>query len=160
MPGARAVSFINDTTVILPPELSLDMEAITTVTEWLQGRLRVEGISLKRSISQTLLADGVWPKHLTGEKRTTTDDTDLTVVQQGMRVVGVPNGTENFKRDFLQDVVNGEPDELVRALVPRDDTQASFWILGLPASLPSHLVSTVPHSITHHSAADYDAWLE
>ena len=55
--GARAVSFIDDMTVILPPELSLDMETIGKVTEWLQGRLEVEGISLNRRKSQTLLAD-------------------------------------------------------------------------------------------------------
>ena len=35
VPGARAVSFIDDITVILPPELSLDMAAIGKVTEWL-----------------------------------------------------------------------------------------------------------------------------
>ena len=40
VPGARVVSFIDDITVILPPELSLDMAAIGTVTEWLQVRLR------------------------------------------------------------------------------------------------------------------------
>ena len=36
VPGARAVSFIDDTTVILPPELSLDMAARGKVTEWLK----------------------------------------------------------------------------------------------------------------------------
>ena len=45
MPGARAVSFIDDIiTVILPPELSLNMAAIGKVTEWLQERLGVEVI--------------------------------------------------------------------------------------------------------------------
>ena len=33
VPGARVVSFIDDITVILPPELSLDMESIGKVTE-------------------------------------------------------------------------------------------------------------------------------
>ena len=61
VPGARAVSFIDDITVILPPELSLDMAAIEKVTEWLQERLGVEGISLNRRKSQALLADGVGP---------------------------------------------------------------------------------------------------
>ena len=42
VPGARAVSFIDDITVILPPELSLDMAAIGKVTEWLQERLAGE----------------------------------------------------------------------------------------------------------------------
>ena len=46
VPGARAVSFIDDITVILPPKLSLDMAAIGKVTEWLPESLRVEGISL------------------------------------------------------------------------------------------------------------------
>ena len=43
-----------------------------------------------------------------------------------MRVVGVPVGTEQFKRDFLQEAVDGEPAELVRALDPMEDAQASF----------------------------------
>ena len=47
VPGARAVSYIDDITVLLPPELSLDMAAIGNVTEWLQERLGVEG-SLNR----------------------------------------------------------------------------------------------------------------
>ena len=33
VPGARAVSFIDDITIILPPELSLDMAAIEKVME-------------------------------------------------------------------------------------------------------------------------------
>ena len=68
MPGARAVSFIDDITVILPSELSLDMVAIWKVTEWLQERLGVEGISLNRRKSQALLADRVGPEQLTEEQ--------------------------------------------------------------------------------------------
>ena len=55
----------------------------------------------------------------------------LTMVRQGMRVAGVPVGTQHFKRDFLQKVVGGEPAELVRALVPMEDAQASFQTLRL-----------------------------
>ena len=33
VPEARAVSFIDNATIILPPELSLDMTAIAKVTE-------------------------------------------------------------------------------------------------------------------------------
>ena len=62
------------------------------------------------------------------------DTTGLTVVRQGMRVVGVPVGTEQFQRDFLQEAVNGEPVELVRALVPIEGAQASFQILRLSGS--------------------------
>ena len=67
MPGARAVSFIDDITVILPPELSLDMVAIGKVLELLQKRLGVEGISLNRRKSQALLVDRVGPEQLTKE---------------------------------------------------------------------------------------------
>ena len=93
VPGARAVSFIDDITVILPPELSLDMVAIGKVTGGLQERLGVEGISLKRRKPQALPADGVGPEQLTEEQRVAMDSTGLTVVRQGMRVVGVPVGT-------------------------------------------------------------------
>ena len=92
VPVARALSFIGDITVILPPELSLDMAATRKVTEWLQERLGVEGISLNRRKSQALLADGVGPEHPTEEQRTAMDGTGLTVVRQGIRVVGVPVG--------------------------------------------------------------------
>ena len=66
-PEARAVSFIDDITVILPPQRSLDMEAVGKFTEWLQERLRIEGISLNRRKTQALLADGVGPGHVTEE---------------------------------------------------------------------------------------------
>ena len=93
VPGARAVSFIDDITVILPPQVSLDMAAIGKVTEWLQERLRVEGISLNQRKSQALLADGVGPEQLAEEQRVAMDTTGLTMVRQGMRVVRVPVGT-------------------------------------------------------------------
>ena len=89
------------------------------------------------------------------------DTTGLTVVRQGMRVVGVPVGTEQFQRDFLKEAVNGEPAELVRALAPMEDAQASFQILRLSAtSRLSHLLRTVPPSITGQAAANYDALVE
>ena len=71
------------------------------------------------------------------------DSTGLTVALQGMRVVGDPLGTEQFQRDFLQKAVNGEPAELLRALVPMEDAQASFKILRRSAtSRLSHLLRT------------------
>ena len=121
VPEARAVSFINDITVILPPELSLDMAATGKVTECLQELLGVEGISLNRREPQALLADGVGPEQLTEEQRVSMDIVGITVVRQQMRVVGVSVGTEQFHCDFLQEAVHGEPAELVRALVPMED---------------------------------------
>ena len=160
VPGARAVSFI-DITVILPPERSLDMAARGKVTEWLQERLGVEGISLNRRKSQALLVDGVGPEQLTEEQRVAMDSTGLTVVRQGMRVVGVPVGTEQFQRDFLQEAVNGEPAKLVRALVPLEDAQVSFQIFRLSAtSRLSHLLRTLPPSITCQATANYNALVE
>ena len=125
------------------------------------GMPGVEGISLNRRKSQALLADGVGPEQLTEEQREAMDTTGLTVVRHGMRVVGVPVGTEHFQRNFLQEAVNGEPAELVRALVPMEDAQASFQILRLSAtSRLSHLLRTVPPSITCQAAANCDALVE
>ena len=161
MPEVRAVSFIDDITFILPPELCLDMAAIGKVTEWRQEYPGVEGISPNQRKSQALLADGVGPEQLTEEQRVAMDTTGLTVVRQGMGVVGVPIGTEKFQRDFLQEEVNGEPAELVRALVPMEDAQASFHILRLSAtSRLSHLLRIVPPSITCQAAANHDALME
>ena len=78
-----------------------------------------------------------------------------------MKVVGVQVGTEQFQRNFLQKAVNREPAELVRALVPIEDAQASFQILRLSAtSRLSHLLRTVPPSITCQAAENYDALVE
>ena len=78
------------------------------------------------------------------------DTTGLTVVGQEMRAVGVPVGTEQFQRGFLQEVANGEPAELVRALVPMEDAQASFQIFRLSAtSRLLNLLQTVPPSTTY-----------
>ena len=75
--------------------------------------------------------------------------------------VGVPVGAQQYKQDFLQKVVNGEPAELVRALVPMEDAQASFQIFRLSAtSRLSHLLRTLPLFITCQAAADYDALVE
>ena len=94
VPGAREISFIDDITVIPPPELSLDTTAIAAVTEWLQGRLEKAGISLNRRKSQAMLAGGVGSDHLTEEQRVEMEHPGLAVVGQGMRVVEVPVGTE------------------------------------------------------------------
>ena len=78
-----------------------------------------------------------------------------------MRIVEVPVGTERFQRDFLQEAVNGESAELVRAIVQMEDAQASFQILRLSAtSRLSHLLRTVPPSITCQAAENYDALVE
>ena len=70
-------------------------------------------------------------------------------------------GTEKFKRDFVKEAVNGETAELVRALVPMDDAQASFQILRLSAvSRLSHLLRTVPPSITREASRHFDALIE
>ena len=107
--------------IILPPELCVNMAAIGKITEWLQKRLGVERISMNRRKSQALPADGVGPEHLTVEQRRAMDNTGLVVVRLGMRVVGISDGTEQLKRYFLQEVVNGAPAELVRAFVPMED---------------------------------------
>ena len=52
----------------------------------------------------------------------------LAVVREGLRIAGVPVGTEQFKCDFLKEAVYGEPAELVRALVTMEDAQAIFQI--------------------------------
>ena len=144
------VSFIDDIPVILPPKLYLDMATIGEITEWLQKRLGEEGISLNRRKSQALLADGVGPEQLTEEQRVAMDATGLTVV-----------GREQFQRDFLQEAVNRGRAELVRALVPTGDAQASFPILRISApSRLSHLLRTVPPSITCQAVANHDALVE
>ena len=54
------------------------------------------------------------------KQRTVMNDTGLRVVRHGGGVVAVPVGTEHVKRDFLQEVVDGEPAELVWALIPME----------------------------------------
>ena len=80
-----------------------------------------------------LLANGVLPNDFTDDQRLAMDSIGLTIVGQLMTVVGVPVGTEQFKRDFVKEAVNGEPAKLVRARAPLDDAQASFQILRLSA---------------------------
>ena len=89
------------------------------------------------------------------------DNTGLTVVRQGVRVVGGPVRIEQFKHNCLQEHVNEEPAKLVRALVSMEEAQASVQILRLSATFRlSHLLRTVPPSITCQAAATYDALVE
>ena len=90
-------------------QLFFGMAVIEKVTEWLRESLGIDGISLNRMKSQALLVDGVWPEHMTGEKRMAVDDRGFTVVRQGMRVGGAPVRTEHFKREFLQRDVMENP---------------------------------------------------
>ena len=155
------VSFIDNVTVIFPAEVFLDMSAIGIVTEWLQERLGVEGISLNREKSQALLANGVLPNDLTEKQCLAVDSIGPTVVGQEMRVAEVPVGTEQFKRDFVKEAVNGEPAEQVRALVLMDNTQASFQILRPSAvSRLSHLLRKVPPSITQEVSRSFGTLIE
>ena len=89
------------------------------------------------------------------------DDKGITVVRQGMGRVRVPVGTEHLMWYLLQKVVNREPAELVRSLVPTEDSRVSFQFLRLSAIFYlSHLLhSVLPFSI-HHAAADYDVLME
>ena len=98
--------------------------------------------------SQAPQAAKIGPEHLTEEQpeeqRVAMYNTGLTVVRQGVKVVGVPVGTEHFKRNFVQETVNGNPAELVKALVPMEDAQASFQIWRIFAnSRLSYLLRTV-----------------
>ena len=43
-----------------------------------------------------------------------------------MWVVELPVGAENSKRGFLQEVSDGEPAELIKALVPKKNPKARF----------------------------------
>ena len=60
---------------------------------------------------------------------------------QRILVLGVRVRSEYFKRSFLQEVVDGEPAELLRTLVPMDDAELSFQFLRLLAAyrLPQSL---------------------
>ena len=83
------------------------------------------------------------------------------------RAQGGPTGNEGRRSTswnrtvparFLTEAVNGEPAELVRALVPMEGAHASFQILRLSAtSRLSHLLRTVPPFITCKAAANCDA---
>ena len=75
--------------------------------------------------------------------------TQLKVVGRGMRVVGVPVGTADFQRESAEAIMWGEPAELLRALAPMEDAQASFHILRLSAvTRMTFLLHTLPPSTT------------
>ena len=78
------------------------MAVIGKFTEMLQERLGVEGTSLNRRKSQTLLTDGIGPEHLTEEQLTMMDDTGLTVARQlGDEGVGSTRLNITFQVGFL-----------------------------------------------------------
>ena len=66
-----------------------------------------------------------------------------------MRVVEVPVEIEQSKYDILQEAVNGEPAELVRALVPMEEVQASFQILHLSATSACQICSEQSRLSSH-----------
>ena len=86
------------------------------------------------------------------KQRTAVDDTEFTVVRQGMRVVWVPGETKKIKWGLLREVVSIEPVELVRAIVPMEDAQVNLSDLAsiyhfLPATPPLHN-PTLQHTLS------------
>ena len=82
-PGARAVSFIDDITVILPPELfsryGRDRESYGMATGMPGDRRH---LAEPKGIAGPA-RDGIEPEQLTEEQRVTMDTTGLTVVRRG-----------------------------------------------------------------------------
>lgn len=56
-----------------------------------------------------------------------------TLAREGMAIVWVPVGSEQYQRSFVQGAVDGELAALARVLVPMEDPQLSFPILRLSA---------------------------
>ena len=159
--GARAMAFIDDITVILPPESARDMSAICKVTAWFEDRLAVLGIKLNRGKSKALLPGVLRVTDLTDTERQYFENTQLQLAEGGLSVVGVPVGTEDHQRQFVSETMRGEPAELLRKLVKMEDAQASFQILRLSAvSRMTFLLRNVPPTVTKQAASDHDALVE
>lgn len=70
----------------------------------------------------------------------TTSQTEVNSTHEGMRVLGVPVGTPSYQRALPQDLVKGEPAELLRSLMQVEGTQASFKIIGVSTPTKLHLL--------------------
>ena len=159
--GAEIMSFIDDIVVLLPCEHAGNMMAVSAVTEWLQERMKSDGISLNRSKSKVLLPTGLKVSDLGPSERTILESTELVVAEGGINVVGVPVGSEDYQRRHVSETMNGEPAELLRALTEMEDTQASFQILRLSAATRMNfLLRTLPPHITRTAAKEFDTLVE
>lgn len=154
------MAFINDITVILPPESSRDTAIIAKVASWLQERLTLEGVRFNCSKSPALLVGHITLDELSETHVQEMTSTQLKVVGSGMPVVGVPIGTETSQRQSVAEVMCGNPSELLRALVYMGDAKAAFQIMRPSAVIRVILLlRTLPASATRDATEEYGARL-
>ncbi|CAB1107073.1 unnamed protein product [Ectocarpus sp. CCAP 1310/34] len=157
VPGAKLIGYVDDLQVHLPPGLARNIQAIATVTNWIQDHLLQKGIELSLPKSKVLFPEGLFFSSLTNDEQRDLTKTGLSVAEGGMAIVGVPVGTECFQRSFVTNFARGNPAELIRRLSTLDDPQASYQLLRL-SGVPRlfHLLRTIAPSITNTAAREHD----
>ncbi|CAB1101550.1 unnamed protein product [Ectocarpus sp. CCAP 1310/34] len=157
VPGAKLIRYVDDLHVHLPPGLARNIQAIATVTNWIQDHLLRKVIELSLPKSKVLFPEGLFFSSLTNDEQRDLTKTGLSVAEGGMAIVGVPVGTECFQRSFVTNFARGNPAELIRRLSTLDDPQASYQLLRL-SGVPRlfHLLRTTAPSITSTAAREHD----
>lgn len=84
MPVARTSAFIDDTTVLLPPQVALDTEAIYTIEGWVQALFcRRRAKHLTESSRTASSSGGVDTRSRSADQRVELERTLLTVAGRG-----------------------------------------------------------------------------
>lgn len=162
---ARISAFIDDVTMLVPPELALDMDDIGKVMGWVQARLLKEGIMPKRRKSKVISAGGVNVGDLSTNQRAELDLSELKVAGKkwdGDGMMGVPIRTEEYSKGVRYGgiLVVGQEVELLRVLVKAKDVEASFQITRLLASTRLTIPLFHRNKGTARTAEDPDALQE
>ncbi|CAB1112857.1 unnamed protein product [Ectocarpus sp. CCAP 1310/34] len=157
VPGVKLIGYVDDLQAHLPPGLARNMQAISTVTNWIQERLSQKGIELSLPKSKVLFPEGLCMSSLTNDEQQQLTKIGLSVAEGGMPVVGIPVGTEEFQRNFVSKIARGDPAELILRLATLDDPQASYQLLRL-SGVPRlfQLLRTIAPSITNSAAKIHD----
>lgn len=112
--GVRINVLIDDITILLPPELAVDMEAIAKIVGWVQAQPLKEGLALNRSNLEVLFPGGVDAEDISADQRAELERTELTKAGRGMKMVEVSIRIDENQKDFATEVAMGEGTELLR----------------------------------------------
>lgn len=87
---AQVIAFMNYNVVMAPSEEVGDMTSAAKVSEWFQGKMRVESAKLNSSIFQVLLADRAEPRSLPIKQYVTpaSASSDIAVARRGIQITG------------------------------------------------------------------------
>lgn len=121
VPGAWISAFIDNLTVLFPPDKPIDMEATEYIVGRMQALLLKEGLAHSWGKLKAFSPGEANAGHLSADQRAAVEGTELTIAGRGTRVVDALIGTDAYQKDLTAYVAMRKAGEVLRVVVNTED---------------------------------------